>query len=360
MKTSYYINGVGLISPQRTFNNEEFLPEIIAYSDNVLSCVVPDFKEYISPIQLRRLNRMLRIGLSASTICLRDAKRQTMDGIITATGYGFLSDTAVFMNEMLSQHEQHIAPTHFMQSTYNALGGLVALSIQCKGYNNTYVSKGFAFENALHDAQLQLSEDPRQHILVGAFDEAAQTQLNTHTRLGYFKQQHISSLDLFGQTSAGTLQGEGAAFFSLSGQRAETTWCVLHDVHTVFQPENEEAFLAEVESFLAQQGIAYTAIDLLLSGENGDPGNDSLLKALAQKKMTGIAQARFKHLCGEYCTATSFAMWLAASILKKQTVPAVITRPEAPSSNKPVSTILVVNQYLGCNYSLMLLSKDNS
>ena len=356
MKTSYYINGIGIISPQRTFNNQEFLPEIATYDSNALSCILPDFKEYIPPLQLRRLNRMLRIGLSASTICLRDANRSVMDGIVTATGYGFLSDTAVFMNEILSQHEQHVAPTHFMQSTYNALGGLVALSIQCKGYNSTYVSKGFAFENALDDALLQLNEAPHQHFLVGAFDEASNPQMNTHTRLGYFKQQHVPSLGLFSETSSGTLQGEGAAFFCLSGEPSETTWCRLHDVHTLYKPE-EETLFAAAEQLLARHGLSHAGIDLLVSGENGDPGNDRLLKAFAEKKMTTATRARFKHLCGEYCTASSFALWLAASILKNQAVPAVLTLPGPDPGPKPISTILVVNQYLGNNYSLMLLSK---
>jgi hypothetical protein len=357
MKTSYYINGVGIISPQRTFNNAEFLPEITAYDGNVLSCVVPDFKEYISPIQLRRLNRMLRIGLSASAICLRDVKRNAMDGIVTATGYGFLSDTAVFMNEILSQQEQHMAPTHFMQSTYNALGGLVALSIQCKGYNNTYVSKGFAFENALDDVLLQLNENPHQHFLVGAFDEASPAQVNTHTRLGYFKQRHVSSLNLFTDTSDGTLQGEGAAFFSLSGRPTDTTWCALHDVHMLYKPDGEKTLFDASENLLAQHGLSYADIDLLVSGENGDPGHDRLLKALAEKRLAHATRARFKHLSGEYCTASSFALWLAAAILKNQTVPSALTIPGPAALSKPVSTILVANQYLGNNYSLMLLTK---
>ena len=357
MKTSYYINGIGIISPQRTFDSQEFLPEIAAYDQNVLTCIAPDFKEYIPPVQLRRLNRMLRIGLSASTICLRDAKRNAMDGIVTATGYGFLSDTAVFMNEILSQQEQHVAPTHFMQSTYNALGGLVALSIQCKGYNNTYVSKGFAFENALDDALLQLNENPRQHFLLGAFDEASPSQLNTHTRLGYFKQQHVPSTNLFADKSSGTLQGEGAAFFSLSGEPTDTTWCALHDVQTLYKPDSEESLFAAADILLAKHGLTYAAVDILVSGENGDAVNDRYLKALAENKLAHATRARFKHLCGEYCTASAFALWIAAAILKHQTVPAALTTPGPASASRPVSTILVANQYLGNNYSLMLLTK---
>ena len=90
---------------------------------------------------------MLRIGLSAATICVRDAQGPDPDGILTATGYGFLEETAKFLNEILQQNEKHLTPTFFMQSTYNALSGLVALALKCKGYNNTYVKQRLRFRN---------------------------------------------------------------------------------------------------------------------------------------------------------------------------------------------------------------------
>ena len=55
---------LALYRRKKHYDNSEFLPGLIAYHNNVLSCVVPDFKEYINPIQLRRLSRMLRIGLN--------------------------------------------------------------------------------------------------------------------------------------------------------------------------------------------------------------------------------------------------------------------------------------------------------
>ena len=59
---------------------------------------------------------------------------------------------------MLDQNEKHLTPTFFMQGTYNALSGLVALTLKCNGYNNTYVNKGFSFETSLHDAMMHLNE----------------------------------------------------------------------------------------------------------------------------------------------------------------------------------------------------------
>src|SRR5687768_7572765 len=106
IKSNYYINGIGIISPQRTFDNTSFLPEVVSYNTNMLKCVVPDFKEYINPIQLRRLSHMLRIGLSAAMIAIRDSKNINPDGIITATGHGFLNDTGKFLTEIYELHEK--------------------------------------------------------------------------------------------------------------------------------------------------------------------------------------------------------------------------------------------------------------
>lgn len=223
-KTSYYINGIGIISPQRTFNNDEFLPEILEYKENKLNCVVPDFKEYINPIQLRRLSRMLRVGLSSAVICLRDAKESNPDGIITGTGYGFLTDTAKFLTEIFDYQEKQLTPTYFMQGTYNALAGLVALTLKCKGYNNTYVNKGFAFETSMHDAMMQLNSDGQKKFLVGGFDERDDAQYSIHLRVNYYKDHNVPSLKLFESSTVGTLQGEAASFFLLAAKQSDQTW----------------------------------------------------------------------------------------------------------------------------------------
>src|SRR5260221_1323047 len=117
-KKSCYINGIGLISPQRTFG-QEFLAEPLEYVDTILHCVTPDFTSYINPVQLRRLSRMLRIRLSAAIIFLRDAKNENPDGVITSTGYGFLVETTWVLTELLTHHATQLTPTNFMQSTYN-------------------------------------------------------------------------------------------------------------------------------------------------------------------------------------------------------------------------------------------------
>ena len=110
--TRHFINGIGIISPQKTFEQDTFLNEVTEYNQNILTCITPDFKSYINPIQMRRLSRMLRIGLSAAILCLRDAQTKMPSGIITATGYGFLDETEKFLNELLRQKNARKTTIH--------------------------------------------------------------------------------------------------------------------------------------------------------------------------------------------------------------------------------------------------------
>ena len=352
--TNYYINGIGILSPQKTFDNKEFLAEIIAYHENVLTCIAPDFKAYINPIQLRRLSRMLRVGLTAAMICTKDCGDVKPDGIITGTGYGFLTDTARFVSEMLGQEEKHLTPTFFMQGTYNALSGLVALTLKCNGYNNTYVNKGFSFETSLHDAIMQLNENSAINLLVGAYDEAGEVQYKVNSRVKHYKSEHINSLELFQHPTRGSIQGEGAAFFAVGKERMEGSWAALKAVKMIYKPGSVQLLSAELNNFLAKNSLSLSDIDLFLSGLSGDVENDKLLSALTTSMFQEIPEIRFKHLCGEYCTASAFGLWLAASILKRQKVPPEVIFNRVTIAS-PIKTALLVNQYMGKNYSFILL-----
>lgn len=355
--TNFYINGVGVISPQQTYDNQTFLPELTPYEDNVLTCLLPNFKDYINPFQLRRLSRMLRMGLAAAIICLRDARLLTPDAIITSTGYGFQADMGSFLREVLEQDEQQLTPTYFMQSTHNALSGLIALSVKCTGYNNTYTSKGFAFETALHDAVLLLQEKEAENVLIGSFDEVYPVQHSEYDRLGYVKKEKINNLRLFESETAGTLHGEGVAFFIVSDQVQPHCWCRLINLHTVFKPADYATLSVELMAFLRENDLSPGDVDVFVNGVSGDVVRDQWNLALEKDHFGHAAAVRFKHLTGEYATASSFALWLGAKILKTQTIPAAVLAAPVPC-NRPLRTVLVCNHFLGRNYSFFLLTRE--
>lgn len=356
-KAHIYINGTASLSPQRTFDGS-FLTEPISYTGNVLTCQVPDFKAYIPPAQLRRLSRMLRIGLTASIMCLRNSGNDEADGIITATGYGFLEETERFLREVSERNEQQLTPTYFMQGTYNALAGIVGLTLRCTGYNNTYVSKGYALGSALDDAFIQIQDNPEMRMLVGAYDEAASVQYKSVARDQHFKSETIESLKLYDHPTRGSLQGEGAAFFLLSGIRSANTMCRLAGIHGLFLPTKEQ-LLSELYSFLAAHHTTVNELDLWIAGFSGDIIRDQSLQALADEALATVPQGRFKHLTGEYCTADGFALWLGANILKKQAVPSAVMRSPGRAPNR-FRKVLVINHYLDRNYTFYLLEQPRS
>jgi 3-oxoacyl-(acyl-carrier-protein) synthase len=351
---NFYINGAGVISPQKTYDDKVFLSEISEYADNRLACVLPDFKEFMNPFQMRRLSRTLKTGLAAVMICLRNSGVKVPDAVITATGFGFYESRAKFLGEIQRQAEQQLTPNYFIQSTHNALAGLVALTIGCTGYNNTYAGRGSAFESALLDSMLLISEREAQNILVGSYDEVSPVMYRQYARLGYYKEDMINSLRLFGNNSPGTIQGEGVAFFMLSPAPQETTMCRLRDIRMIYKPDGYEELAAVLESFLKQNNLDARDIDVFINGLSGDSARDRWNVALQKDYLESAAEVRFKHLTGEYATASSFALWLGAMILKHQRIPDIVLANGAMQPQRK-ETVLVCNHFLASYYTLMLL-----
>ena len=75
---------------------------------------------------------------------------------------------------------------------------------------------------------------------------------------------------------------------------------------------------------------------------------DSILNKAVGSSPVGV----FKHLCGEYSTASAFAVWLGARIIQRQYVPQIILNQPFKGSAK---NILIYNPYFENHHSLILL-----
>jgi 3-oxoacyl-(acyl-carrier-protein) synthase len=358
-RTDCYIRGIGAISPQRTYENEVFLPDIVSYGENCLTAALPNFKDYINPFQMRRLSRMLRMGLATAVISLRDADLTSPDAVITATGYGFQDDTGKFLTEILTQGEEQLTPTYFMQSTYNALSGLIALVVKCRGYNTTYAGRGFAFETALHDAMMLLSEKEAGNVLVGSFDEVSPVQHAEYVRMGFFKREKVPSLDLLNSKTTGTIQGEGTAFFLLSGTPSPRNLCRLKAMHMIYKPADETSLAEAMTDFLGENGLTPGDINVFVNGISGDADRDTWNLALERAYFGHAVPVRFKHLTGEYATASSFALWLSAMIFRHGLIPAAVRTDGGSTLSHRAERVLICNHFLARNYAFMLLDRGD-
>lgn len=350
-----FIRGIGLISPQPTTRKDYFLEKVEEYPDNKLFSVEADFSRFLDPASSRRMSRILKLGVIAAKICLEDSSVTMPDGIITGTGYGMVADTEKFLLSLLENGEKFLPPTPFIQSTHNTIGAYVSQMLKCHNYNVTYAHRGNSFESAILDASLLLREGQAKNVLVGAYEENTENQIRIFDRIGFWKKEMISNLDLFESPTSGSIAGEGIGFYMLSGLKEENTYAILRDVDSYYKPEGIADIENRIISFLERNNLKVDDIDGILLGLSGDILFDKVYKTLQRGLFKRNIHMGYKHLTGEFHSSTVFALWVAAKILKNQKIPEIIALGDIKTEN--FQNLLIYNHWQGINHSLILVSR---
>lgn len=313
-----FILGRASLSPQG-FQSHEPLPHTpIAYEEIALTAVEPDYKSVASPVELRRMNRSMKMGLWCAKMALHQARVEKPDVIITATGLGCLQDTVSFLKNMIDSEESLSSPALFISSTHNSVGGQLALRLKCTGYNYTYCHKSLSLYSALLDASLHLEENPGALILAGAIDEHVDEKFRHYALRGWWRRHKVRNLDLFGQLEEGTLSGEGCQYFVLSGKRE--SGIALTALDALDSSDFGEAE-QRTQSFLRDCPPQNT---LVLTGFSGDAPSDKTYFKLLEGCLRNYPIGAFRHLCGTYHTSDGYAFWLATEILEQGSIPSYV------------------------------------
>jgi 3-oxoacyl-(acyl-carrier-protein) synthase len=340
-----FIRGMGAIAPWRSAEDLATAP-----IGARLVCQEPVYEDWIDPRQLRRMSRVIRLGVTAGMMALREAQVSMPGGIVMGTGYGCMEDTGSFMTKMVTLREEALNPTPFIQSTHNTIGSQLALLLGCQAYNQTFTHGAFSFEHALLDAVLHVREDSSRTLLAGGVDEITDISHALWRRFGVFREDGARGLGMF-KAGSGVLHGEGAACFLLAGTPAATDVATVEGIETLYKP-SQVILQHRVAQFLASAGITAADVDVVLAGAGGTQQDDALLLELCRTSFRGSSRGFYKHLCGEYPVAASFACWLGAGILRAGHVPEGVLQVDAGRTPRYV---LVFNQYFGTHYSLVLL-----
>lgn len=291
----------------------------------------PDYKSLLDPKLIRRMSRIIRMGAAAALSCLREgggaqpgAVNAIPDAIVTGTAYGCLEDTGLFLQSMIDRKEEMLQPATFIQSTHNTVGAQIALLLQCTGYNNTFVHRGFSFESALLDSLMLLADEEAGSVLVGGVDEITDTSLALLSRFGLFRH---------------TTAGEGAVFFLLAGQPSRNDLARLDGFTTFYRPAGVRAVESEILSFLQTRGLAPVDIHSVITGENGDENGDRVYRDIRASFFPSKQVITFKDTCGEYPTSAANGLYLAANMVRAG-----------------AGRTLVYSNYLGVYHAVYLLS----
>lgn len=348
MKPLFYINKSSCISAQETFQ-QVHLETLHDPVDKKMFAIEPSY-EGIPPGILRRMGKAVRLGVGAALPIIKGSDET--NGIIIGTANGGMEDCIKFLNQIIQYDEGQLTPTNFVQSTTNAIAGQLGLLSNNKGYNITHVHRGLSFENAILDAAMQLAANANNKYLLGAVDEISAYNYNIECLGGWYKTEDIPASRLYATHSNGSIAGEGAAMFLVSNAR-ENAMAQLQAVH-ILHSEDEEMVKGQLQNFIETHLPAGEKIDLLLSGENGD---DRLLKYYtACENLLGdnVTIARYKHMSGEYNTASSFGVWLGCQLLQQQQIPLHMIRKAGEGSN--YKNILLYNNCRGSQHGFILIT----
>ncbi|WP_103069772.1 beta-ketoacyl synthase chain length factor [Aquimarina sediminis] len=332
-----YIHSIASISAQETLNSDLFLRNVIEHESNMISAIRPNYKDFISPVASRRMATGVKMGVVTAKTALKEGGITQPDAIITGTGMGCIEDSEKFLNTIINNDEEYLTPTSFIQSTHNTVGAQIALGLECKSYNVTYVHGANSFEFALLDAQLMLHEATANTILVGGVDELGKKFITDYALLHDTQKVPFS---------------EGAHFFTVTSEKQENSYATLQAVSCI-QSIAVEEISSRVRDFLKNNNLSASDIDVVVLGNNGDE-YDMYYSRLQDSLFKNALQLEYKHLCGEYYTASAFGLWGASKVMRNQIVPDALRINTIKKSQ--YKTILLYNQYKGEHHSFILLT----
>ena len=351
--SAVYINSASCISVQDTLNENFFQQLTPENSAQVLKAIEPNYKEFIPAAMIRRMSKTVKMSSIASHYALKESGIEQPDAIIVGTGMGCSQDSEKFLKNVIDNNEEFLTPTFFIQSTHNTVAGQIALGLQCHAYNFTYVNTSSSLEFSLLDAQLQINNGEAENVLVGSTDEQTERTLQLYQLNNTIKKSENLPFDLLNSKTEGVIWGEGSSFFVVGKERTESSYAKFQDIQISNRLEQSEIqnFIGD---FLAKNDLTHQDIDAVILGFSGDANSD-VYYIKAMDMFPNSALLYYKHLSGEFNTASGFSTFMACHILKKQEIPDVMKINSVSKDN--VKNILIYNHLLGKDHSLMLLEK---
>jgi len=323
-----YVLSAKQVSVQQPLS-EDWMRDPVVYDVPFARAIDPSFKDYVSPIEARRMGKILKRALATSKEALKAAGLETVDTIITGTGYGCIENTEFFLDALSKDGEQLLKPTYFMQSTHNTISSLVAIQTRNHGYNVTYAHKGISFDSALQDVWLQFRLGKINSALVGGHDEMTETFYHILKKGGVMGKDD-------------ELCGEAAVSVVLSTEN-DNALCKLKSFKMLHQPS------------LTALKDEFADVDYVLTGISGDHENDKAYLNEARALFGDKPLLKYKHLFGESFTSSGLGFYVAAQCLHAGFVPpSLFVNPEEADDRKP-KRILLYNRSDGKNCSLTML-----
>ena len=280
--------------------------------------------------------------------------------LYVGTALGSQSETASFVENMILNDEKHPRPAKFVNSVHNALASHVAITFGLKGRGVTVTHDEASFELALERAVKDLVyRRAEQAVVIGA-DELNPYPVAVGRHYGWWRKEDAPLRPMAAPPQAlpGTLPGEGAGAFLLCAQPgggarggAVLLRAAAHArTSGSADPEhNADAAACFITDVLKAREGSLSDVDFILFGANGDCALDrtysGVLGALNASSGRTLSFGVFKHLCGEFCTASAIGLGIAVEAVRAGRIPREVYPYGVSEESGEVASVLLYHRH---------------
>jgi len=354
MKTNIYIRAAAAISPLQSIEKIELPKHYDTIKGNKAICIEPNYKAYIPPIKARRMSRIIKLSSVSAKKCLKHANINNPEMINVATGMGCQTDTIKFLEQLISDKEQYLKPTAFINSTHNTLAGYLAIDLKSKGQNFSFTHNELNFEHALLDSIIRLNSKEVNNVLLGAVDEICEETHLIKDKMNLLCKSDLLQNQIFSESNSGYIDGENSVFFTLENSHHDESLAIISSLDFAYNVKDETDFGNRINDIAKANNFDLSKVDALMLGNNGITEVDNILNNWVAKEKTSQKALVFKHISGENMISAGFGVWLCANILKQNYIPNYLYQ-EANSNFETIDNILLINHNGNNNFSLIFI-----
>jgi len=280
-----------------------------------------DFKTFIKPANLRRMDRIGRIVVSSVRLALEDSgldlgrENPSRMGIAIGTGLGSSDTVDQFYRSLLKDGPTGAAPLLFQTAVPNAITSHCSIEYGIKGTNLTFSHKETSTEMAMAFAYHLLEGGKADVILAGGGDELSEPLFHVYSMLGGLspgRRGGLEGMRPFDQNRNGIVLGEGSGMlvFETLGhaeKRGARIYAELAGVGLSGSTDGVLKYDFKGDSIARAMSMAtqeYSLVDYISAAANSTPDLDKAealaIKQVFAERAKGISVSSLKSMLGEF------------------------------------------------------------
>lgn len=309
------LQGVSGIRPIQRFDVSSYRSRLGAQLSEI------DFKAFIKPANLRRMDRIGKIVVSAVRLAIDDSNLElsTEDsnrmGISIGTGLGSSDTVDQFFRSLLKDGPTGAAPLLFQTAVPNAIASHCSIEYGIKGPNLTFSHKETSTEMALVYANHLLQEGMADIVFAGGGDELSEPLHHVYSMLGTLspgRGKGKEGMRPFDKDRNGIVLGEGGGILILetlehAKQRGARIYAEMAGVGLVGSTDGLFRYDLNGDSIAGAMSMAVTdlsSVDYISAAANSTLDLDRS-ETVATNKVFGsrakeISVSSLKSLIGEF------------------------------------------------------------